>query len=396
MSGTDQSRPWLAIPAPAIVLVEPQMGENIGTTARAMANFGLADLRLVNPRDGWPNPRAKAAASGADPILESARLYPDLRAAIADLGFVVAATARCHTQAKPVLGPEAAAKAITEKIAGGAKAGVVFGRERNGLESDEVGLADAIVTYPVNPAFASLNLAQAVLLMAYEVSKLATGSALPFDMPQLSEPAPREQLHAFFDRLEYELERVEFYRPPEKRPVMSVNLRNIFLRLSPTRQDVQTLAGVIDALVSGRKGPAAGGVLNAGETVSLRSLVAAEATVGVTAPVRGLARLVRRNPTEAERVVWASLVTDRRLAGRGYKRRVPIGPHIVDFVSFPEKTVLELDDGSEEPAGAARRRAWLTERGYRVVVLPVAGASAEGVADRLVELLAPIESSSNP
>jgi tRNA/rRNA methyltransferase len=390
MSGTDQSRPWLAIPAPSIVLVEPQMGENIGTTARAMANFGLSDLRLVAPRDGWPNPRAKAAASGADSILENAQVFPDLRAAIADLGFVVAATARCHTQAKPVLGPEAAAKAITEKIAGGSKAGVVFGRERNGLESDEVGLADAIVTYPVNPAFASLNLAQAVLLMSYEVSKLATGGALPYQQEQLSEPAPKQQLHAFFDRLEYELERVEFYRPPEKRPVMSVNLRNIILRMSPTRQDVQTLSGVIDALVSGRKGPAAGGVLNPGEAVSLRSLVAAEATVGVTAPVRGLARLVRRNPTEAERVVWASLVTDRRLAGRGYKRRVPIGPHIVDFVSFPEKTVLELDDGTEEPAGAARRRAWLNERGYRVVTLVPASLTAETVADRLVELLAPV------
>ncbi|ALK08810.1 TrmJ/YjtD family RNA methyltransferase [Blastochloris viridis] len=392
MSGTDQSRPWLTYPAPAIVLVEPQMGENIGTTARAMANFGLSDLRLVAPRDGWPNPRAKAAASGADSVLESAQVFPDLRAAIADLGFVVAATARSHTQAKPVLGPEAAAKAITAKIAGGAKAGVVFGRERNGLESDEVGLADAIVTYPVNPAFASLNLAQAVLLMAYEVSKLAPAGALPHEPLHPPEPAPREQLHAFFDRLEFELERVEFFRPPEKRPVMSVNLRNIILRMAPTRQDVQTLSGVIDALVSGRKGPAAGGVLNADEAVSLRSLVAAEATVGVTAPVRGLARLVRRNPTEAERAVWTNLVNDRRLAGRGYKRRVPIGPHIVDFVSFPEKTVLELDDGTEEPAVAARRRAWLVERGYRVVLLPEAGLTAEALADRLVAMLAPVPS----
>ena len=230
----EPSQPWLKLPAPAIVLVEPQLGENIGTAARAMANFGAAELRLVAPRDGWPSGRAVAAAAGADHVLDAAIVYPDLRSALADLTFVVAATARSHAQAKPVLAPQAAAAACAARIQAGQRAAIVFGRERNGLESDEVGLADAIVTFPVDPSFSSLNLAQAVLLMAYEFAQAAGNAALPFAMPQLSEPAPKAQLHAFFERLESELERVEFFRPPEKREVMTVNLRNIFTRMEPT------------------------------------------------------------------------------------------------------------------------------------------------------------------
>lgn len=390
-AGTDHTRPWSAAPAPAIVLVEPQMGENIGTTARAMANFGLSDLRLVAPRDGWPNPRAKAAASGADPVLEAARVFPDLRSAVADLTFTLATTARAHTQAKPVLSPEAAARACAARIAAGAGTGVLFGRERNGLENDEVGLCDGIVTYPVNPAFSSLNLAQAVLVIGYEWFKLTTAGALPFEMPELSEPAPKEQLFAFFDRLETALEQAEFFRPPEKRHVMTVNLRNIVTRMSPTRQDIQTLAGVVDALVEGRKGPAAGGILDEEGTLSLRALVAAEPVdpAGRLGPVRGLTRLLRRNPTEGERIVWAALVTDRRLAGRGYKRRVPVGPHIVDFVSFPERTVIEIDDGTEDAGGRRRRHGWLDAKGYRIVEIASADIAAEGLrlADRLCAAL---------
>jgi len=216
-SGTDSSKPWADVGGPIVVLVEPQLGQNIGTTARAMANFGLSRLRLVKPRDGWPDIQAVRAASGADAVIEGVELFDTPQAAIADCHFVLATTARAHDQAKPVLGPEAAARAIAPRVAAGETVAVMFGRERWGLMNDEVGLADAIVTYPVNPAFASLNLAQAVLVIAYEYFKLAGGGALPFAMPVRSPPAGKEQLFAFFADLEAELEKVEFFRPPEKR-----------------------------------------------------------------------------------------------------------------------------------------------------------------------------------
>src|SRR6188508_2411706 len=212
-AGTDKTKRWIAEPAPVVILVEPQLGDNIGAAARAMANFGLSRLRLVKPRDGWPNPRAWVAASGADRVLDNAALFDTVEAAIADLTFVLATTARAHDQAKPVVSPEAAAALMAPKIAGGESVGVVFGRERYGLENHEVALADRIVTLPVNPAFASLNLAQAVALIAYEWFKSATGAQLPFSMPEKSPPAPKQQLDAFFAYLERELERVEFFRP---------------------------------------------------------------------------------------------------------------------------------------------------------------------------------------
>ena len=272
-SGTDKTKTWVAAPGPIVILVEPQLGENIGTTARAMANFGLSRLRLVKPRDGWPNPRAYVAASGADRILDEAVLYDTVEAAIADCTYVLAATARAHDQAKPVVGPEEAARVMAPRIAAGEAVGVVFGRERYGLENTEVALTDAIVTYPVNPAFASLNLAQAVLVIAYEWFKLATGGALPFAMPQRSDPATKEQLLAFFENVERELDRVEFFRPAEKHETMMINLRNIFHRMQPTRQDIQTLSGVIMSIAEGRKGPARGGVLDGAEAEMLRSLI---------------------------------------------------------------------------------------------------------------------------
>src|SRR5947209_5619562 len=218
-SGTDKTKTWIA-GGPIVILVEPQLGENIGTTARAMANFGLSRLRLIKPRDGWPNPRAYVAASGADRILDEAVLYDTVEAAIADCTYVLATTARAHDQAKPVIGPEQAARAMAPRIAAGETVGVVFGRERYGLENTEVALTDAIVTYPVNPAFASLNLAQAVLVIAYEWFKLVCGGVLPFAMPRKSEPATKEQLLAFFDNMERELDNVEFFRPPEKHETM--------------------------------------------------------------------------------------------------------------------------------------------------------------------------------
>ncbi|MBV8242345.1 MAG: RNA methyltransferase, partial [Hyphomicrobiales bacterium] len=172
-AGTDKTKNWIETSGPIIVLVEPQLGENIGATARVMANFALNRLRLVKPRDGWPNIHARRAASGADRILEAAALFDTLEAAIADCTLVLAATARAHDQAKPVIGPDAAAGLLAPHVAAGERVAVLFGRERYGLENHEVALADRILTFPVNPAFASLNLAQAVAVVAYEWFKLA-------------------------------------------------------------------------------------------------------------------------------------------------------------------------------------------------------------------------------
>jgi tRNA/rRNA methyltransferase len=358
-----------------------------------MANFGLEHLRLVKPRDGWPNLQARRSASGADRILEEAALYGEVETAIADCSFVLATTARAHDQAKPVLSPEAAVREIARHLAadGAARVALLFGRERYGLENAEIALADRIVTFPVNPAFASLNLAQAVALMAYEWFKLAASGALPFAMPQKSGPATKEQLFAFFNAIERELDKVEFFRPEEKRATMMVNLRNIFARMQPTRQDVQTLRGVLTAIAEGRKGPARGGVLNGEEAEMLRALLAEHGGGRVPnerGPVRGLARLLRRNPTEAERALWRALTNDRRFAGRGFKRQVPIGSHINDFVSFPLRLVIDIVPGEEAAAAAkerAARRAWLKERGYRIIPLPVAEIEADltRVLDRL-------------
>jgi tRNA/rRNA methyltransferase len=374
-AGTDKTKRWIAQAAPVVVLVEPQMGENIGAAARAMANFGLSQLRLVNPQQRWPNPKAKMMASGADRILDNARLFSSLREAIADCTLVLATTARAHAQAKPVIDAVEAAHRIAPHVAAGETVALLFGRERYGLENEEVGLADFIVTLPVNPAFASLNLAQAVLVIAYEWFKLAGRGALPFSMPQKSAPAQKQQLHAFFDSIERELEKVEFFRPPEKRETMTTNLRNIFHRMQPTQQDIQTLHGVIMALAEGRKGPARGGVLDSEEAQRLRALLAEHGqgrVPGERGPVRGLSRLLRRNPTDAERLLWTAMTRDRRFADLGFKRQTPIGPHIVDIVSFPLRIVIEIVPQDEsEAAVKARmeRRAWLEERGYRIIDL---------------------------
>jgi len=371
-AGTDRTRDWSEGPGPVIVLVEPQLGENIGAAARAMANFGLSRLRIVNPRQSWPNDKARMMATGGTRILDGAELYDTLEGAIADCNFVLATTARAHDQAKPVIGPAAAAALIAPRIDAGERIAILFGRERNGLENDEVALADRIVTLPVNPAFASLNLAQAVVIVAYEWFKLRSGATLPFAMPKKSAAAPKEQLLAFFASLERELEKVEFFRPPDKRETMQINLRNIVTRMKPTRQDIQTLHGVIMAIAEGRKGPARGGVLDGEEAEMLRALLAEHGAGRVPkerGPVRGLARLLRRNPTEAERVLWQALVNDRRFAGRGFKRQTPVGQHICDFVSFALRLVIDLVPAEESPAAAqarAQKRDWLAARDYAV------------------------------
>jgi tRNA/rRNA methyltransferase len=392
-AGTDKTKRWIAMPAPAVILVEPQLGDNIGATARAMANFGLSELRLVKPRDGWPNARAWVAASGADRILDEARLHDSLEAAIADCTFVAATTARAHDQAKPVAGPEQAARELAPRVAAGETVGILFGRERYGLENHEVGLADLIVTLPVNPAFASLNLAQAVVIVGYEWFKLASAGKLPFGMPQKSPPAPREQLLAFFADLERELERVEFFRPAEKRSTMTINLRNIFHRMQPTQQDIRTLHGVLMAIAEGRKGPARGGVLDGEEAAMLRALLAEHAQGRVPSergPVRGLARLLRRNPTDAERRLWEALTRDRRFADCGFKRQTPVGRHIADIVSFPLRLVVDIVPAEESIVARdarAERAAWLRERDYRIVEIDAQAidSDVDAVLDRLAE-----------
>jgi len=370
-AGTDKTKQWVAGAGPVIVLVEPQLAENIGAVARAMGNFALSELRLVKPRDGWPNPGANRTASGADRILEEARLYETMAEAIADCSLVIAATARQHDQVKPVVGPEQAARDLYPHVEAGNKAALVFGRERNGLEVHEVGLADKILTLPVNPAFASLNLGQAVIICAYEFYKLASGNALPFQTPNFSPPAAKAKFEAFFSAVVNALEQHEFFRPPEKRENMIVNLRNIFLRLEPTEQDIQTLHGVIRTLAQGAKGPATGGILRGGEAELLRELLHRQgaATASGTAPGKGLARLLRRNPTELERNLWRALTNDRRFAGQ-FKRNVPIGPHVTDFLAQALRLIIEIVPETEEADAKALRaakQAWLRERNYRIV-----------------------------
>ena len=392
-AGTDKTKRWIETPGPVVVLVEPQLGENIGAAARAMANFGLSKLRLVKPLQGWPNERAKVMAAGADRVLDGAALFETLADAVADCTYVVATTARNHDQAKPVLSPAQMAETITPKVAGGETVAIIFGRERIGLENHEVARADAIVTLPVNPAFASLNLAQAVVVIAYEWFKLASGGQLPFSAPDRSPPAPKQQLDAFFADLERELDAVEFYRPHEKRGVMSTNLRNIFNRMSPTEQDIRTLHGITMALAQGRKGPARGGVLDGTQAELLRSLLAErDVPRNERTPARGLAKLLRRNPTEAERALWQALTNDRRFAGRGFKRQTPIGPHIVDFVSFPLKCVIELVPNEEGAAAQTReeKRLWLEAHQYKVVTIPHAAVETDlpKALDALADVIA--------
>src|SRR6202167_2270752 len=382
-AGTDKTKRWVETPGPVVVLVEPQLGENIGAVARAMANFGLSRLRLVRPRQAWPNDKARMMAGGGDRVLDGAALYDTLEGAIADCSFVLAATARAHDQAKPVVGPAEAAALLAPRVAGGETVAILFGRERNGLENDEVALADRIITLPVNPAFASLNLAQAVVIVAYEWFKLQSGAKLPISMPQKSAPAPKEQLLAFFASVERELEKVEFFRPPDKRETMQINLRNIFSRMRPTQQDIQTLHGVIMAIAEGRKGPARGGVLDGAEAEMLRALLAEHGGGRVPkerGPVRGLARLLRRNPTEAERALWQALTNDRRFAGRGFKRQTPIGQHICDFVSFPLRIVIDLVPSHESEAAAtarAEKRDWLAAHDYTVLGIFAGGLESD-------------------
>lgn len=234
---------------PVIILVEPQLGENIGMVARAMANFGLSELRLVSPRDGWPNEKATAAASSATWVIEGARVFPDLRAALADLNFVVATTARERDGFKPVRGPVDSTAKLRAKVAGGERVGIMFGRERFGLDNEEIGLADEIVTFPVDRRFASLNIAQAVLLMAYEWMKsgLENPTDIPFSGPDTT-PAPKELLHGYFEHLEAALQARGYFRPPAKKAKMVDKLRAVLTRPAFTAGELKVLRGILTSL----------------------------------------------------------------------------------------------------------------------------------------------------
>src|SRR5579883_139192 len=252
MAGTDHRRKPAA-GGPVIILVDPQLGENIGTAARAMLNCGLTELRLVRPRDGWPNEKAVSAASGADLVLEQAQLFDRVEEAIADLRHVYATTARDRDMVKRVVTPRLAAAEMRRFVAAGEGCGVLFGRERSGLVNDDIALADTVLSVPLNPGFSSLNLAQAVLVIGYEW--FTAGDATPSELLGTghSRPGTKEELLRFMEHLEEELDRHGFMRTEEKRPTMVRNLRNLFQRAQCTEQELRTLHGVVTALAGPRE-----------------------------------------------------------------------------------------------------------------------------------------------
>ena len=245
--------------APVVVLVNPQLGENIGMAARAMANFGMFDLRLVDPREGWDKERAISAASGAAGTVERLKIFEGLQEALQDRHYVYATTARPRDMTKEVITPEQAGFDMRSRVLQRQNIALLFGRERWGLTNDEVSLADVIVTAPVNPAYASLNIAQAVLLMGYEWFKheaQTLGQATP-EMAAMAgpglkmnntRPASKDELHGLYGHLEDELQAAGFFKTEKLRPSMMRNLRNVFGRASLTEQEVRSLRGVVSSL----------------------------------------------------------------------------------------------------------------------------------------------------
>jgi tRNA/rRNA methyltransferase len=233
---------------PIIVLVRPQLGENIGKAARAMLNFGLTEMRLVAPRDGWPNPQAGPAASGADVVLERAQVFDSVAEAVADCPHVYATTVRKRGVTKPVMTPETAAREIHGQSG---RSAILFGPERSGLETDDVAVARTIITVPINPEFGSLNLAQAVILVAYEWSKsVALAQPTDTDLPL---PAPQEELDGMIGQLDAMLEGAGFYFPPDRVPTTKRTLRTLLTKPGWSSQEVRTLRGVLSALANPRQ-----------------------------------------------------------------------------------------------------------------------------------------------
>ncbi|HEX9931861.1 MAG TPA: RNA methyltransferase [Allosphingosinicella sp.] len=239
----------LTPPPPAIVLVRPQLGENIGKAARAMLNFGLSDLRLVAPRDGWPNPSAGPAASGADIVLEQARVFETAAEAVADCAHVYATTVRKRGLVVPVVTPEEAAREIRTQSE---RSAILFGAERSGLETDEVAIAGKILTVPINPDFRSLNLAQAVILVAYEWSK-HEALAVPTLGEEAEPRASQAQLEGLIGQIEESLEAAGYYHPPDRTPTTKNTIRTILGKAGWSNREVQALRGVIRALVNPRQ-----------------------------------------------------------------------------------------------------------------------------------------------
>lgn len=234
-------------PPPAIVLVRPQLAENIGKAARAMLNFGLTDLRLVSPRDGWPNPDAGPAASGADSVIRDAKLYDSVADAVADCAHVYATTVRKRGVTKPVMDPAEAAAAVRSAPE---RSAILFGPERAGLETDDVALARTILTVPINPEFGSLNLAQAVILVAYEWSKGANLAQPPKIATE--PPAPQDELEGLVVQIDTALDYAGFYFPPDKVPTTKRMIRSILTKPGWNTHEVRTLRGMIGALVNPR------------------------------------------------------------------------------------------------------------------------------------------------
>lgn len=230
---------------PVIVLVRPQLGQNIGKAARAMLNFGLTELRLVAPRDGWPNPDAGPSASGADIVLEKARLFDTVEDAIADCSIVFASTVRRRDLVIPVIGPEEMADRIAVSPE---RAAILFGPERSGLETEEVALANAIVTVPINPEFASLNLAQAVILLAYEWSKRSELAQPP--AKEMEAPAPHGELEGLIRQLDDELAAKGYFHPPSRTQATKNTIRTIFTKTGWSSREVKAVRGIIRALVN--------------------------------------------------------------------------------------------------------------------------------------------------
>lgn len=271
MAGTNTAHgklPENAPLGPAIILVHPQLGENIGMCARAMLNCAVTELRIVKPRDGWPNDAATAAASGAVSILENAKLYDTTKEAVADLEYVLATTARARGMVKDIVTAEAAARKIREMngfthplpnpLGEGQppqqRCGILFGPERTGLENDDIALANAILNIPLNPAFSSLNLAQAVLLACYSWLSADNPFSASESVPSLGETAPatKNEIENLMKHLEEELETGGFFRSPDQRPTLMRNIRNFFFRSGMTAQDARTMHGIFSCLTGKR------------------------------------------------------------------------------------------------------------------------------------------------
>ena len=239
--------------SPAVILVEPQMGENIGAAARAMLNFGLVDLRLVKPRDGWPNDKATAMAAGANNVLEKARVFETVQDAIADLHHVYATTARTRDMMKHVATPNGAASAIHDYGRSGKKCGVLFGKESSGLSSEDITFVDTIITVPLNPDFSSINLAQAVLLIGYEWFQ-AVDETPEIQLTNEERAATKEELGFLFTRIETELDaRGYFDKMMNRKPVLIKNMRNMFNRFGMLETDIRAMQGIIKGLSHKKK-----------------------------------------------------------------------------------------------------------------------------------------------